>query len=210
MVLHQHHQPARAHAPPPMMGMPSKGSFHANAISRQLQDMETVAKTVPKGVTATNAGVAGGVAGRSSPVRSNSAGSGLFDALVMAATGNVTADGIAAVGQQAPHHDPFAVMSRLAAPALGGAPNAAFAPVRPGGSAMPQAGAGPGAIPQRMHAPPQKNRSRLWSALSSGELDSLQVGKENTYVEAMCGYNRALHWKKQLAGWYVCYTGSFQ
>ena len=163
--------------------------MNAMAINQQLQDMEAAAAIAPRCIVAGVAG--GGSGGKSSPDRSNSAGSGLFDALVMAATGgSVMTDEAAAGGVlngagRSLMQDPFAIMSRQPLPVPGGAPNVVYPLMRPavvGSFEGPPVAA---AIPQRMHAPPQKNRSRLWSALSSGELDSLQVGKELEVLEGV-------------------------
>ena len=123
--------------------------------------------------------------GRSSPARSNSAGSGLFDALVMAATGGAVggvgmgpaAPGEVPVSSAYPFMNKAETFNMAPAPIMGGsrmgAGGSGFLPVRPTPLFAQPGATAPGV--QRLHHPPQKNRSRLWSALSSGELDSLQV-----------------------------------
>ena len=92
-----------------------------------------------------------------SPKRSGSGMSQLFDALVMAATGGTEGAAAGLAGGEAP------VDSRagVAAAAAGNAVPAAAAQ----GSGRPAAG---------VHALPGRQKSRLWSALSYGDVDSLQ------------------------------------
>ena len=89
------------------------------------------------------------------------------------------APGEAPVSSAYPFMNKAETFNMAPAPIMGGSRMGAggsgsgFLPVRP----MPlfaQPGAAAAGV-QRLHHPPQKNRSRLWSALSSGELDSLQV-----------------------------------
>ncbi|KAG2446385.1 hypothetical protein HXX76_000970 [Chlamydomonas incerta] len=110
------------------------------------------------------AALGGGPVGRESPKRSGTSVSQLFDALVMAATGG--ADGAAAAGglggeppvTSAAHVD----QPRTTAGGMAGG----------GGTG----GAGGGAT-QRLHPPPNRNKSKLWSLNNlsyGGEVDSLQ------------------------------------
>jgi hypothetical protein len=96
--------------------------------------------------------------GHSGPERSGSQVSLAFDALVMAATGGTEGAAAAAVGGEAP------VESRLGGP-LGGAGLSAAAAV----AVAAVAGRG-----SSIHQLPSRQRSRLWSALSYGDVDSLQ------------------------------------
>ena len=237
---HQHHSNPAAmlmgggmgmHGSAPMaimgggMPNPAAAAMAAAAMSRQLQMGEAAATgTVPSKVLPR--------AGRASPARSNSGGSGLFDALVMAATaGSAPPDGglergggVAGpsmntsrgvlgtlertitgtsdflmpksgagvgpglTGMVGGSTYPYASMAPP--PGIGGGVNSGFMPVRP--SAQQPAATGV----QRMHPPPHKNRSRLWSALSSGELDSLQVWSgvvppdvvPFTALDGLCGF----------------------
>mmetsp|Transcript_1796 Transcript_1796/g.3988 ORF Transcript_1796/g.3988 Transcript_1796/m.3988 type:complete len:813 (-) Transcript_1796:985-3423(-) len=94
---------------------------------------------------------------KDSPKPSQSGVSQLFDALVMAATGGQEGAAAAGVGGDAPVTSPYFTQPRVEAPE-------AAAPVL-------EAQAAPrGPV---HHSAPQRNRSRLWSALSFGN-DSLQ------------------------------------
>jgi len=119
--------------------------------------------------------------GAESPMRSNSGVSGLFDALVMAATGE--AEGAAAAGGGG---DANATSAYGGRDVLAGPDDADLLAIEAGGfgaaatgSRFPKPGT---AGPVRMRPPPQRSRSRLWSALSVGELDSLQNALE-AYVK---------------------------
>jgi hypothetical protein len=97
--------------------------------------------------------------GLSSPKRSGSQVSLAFDALVMAATGGTEGAAAAAAGGEAP------VESRLGGPLAGAGGLSAAA------AAAVAAVAGRGS---NIHQLPSRQRSRLWSALSYGDVDSLQ------------------------------------
>jgi hypothetical protein len=111
-----------------------------------------------------------GEAGASSPKRSGSQVSLAFDALVMAATGGTEGAAAAAAGGEAP------VESRLGGP-LGGAGLSAAA------AAAVAAVAGRGS---NIHQLPSRQRSRLWSALSYGDVDSLQNALDAFRVSGGC------------------------
>ncbi|GAX73220.1 hypothetical protein CEUSTIGMA_g673.t1 [Chlamydomonas eustigma] len=149
--------------------------------------------------------------GRDSPLPANSGGSGLFDALVMAATGgsgemnsalpinvmaahpnsgtnmaaNIAYGGFsgfpsATNGSLIPalptHHEQLLMgQSTFGQPVLATGAYGPAAAAAPSGFQPVRSGVAPNMVqPSRMHGPPHRNRSRLWSALSSGELDSLQ------------------------------------
>ncbi|KAG1657442.1 hypothetical protein FOA52_011722 [Chlamydomonas sp. UWO 241] len=122
-----------------------------------------------------------------SPMRSNSGVSGLFDALVMAATGEAEGAAAGGGGQEANAESAFGVraVEGVAGDVVGG-----DAPDAPGGSALVVNNFIASRFPkptgtggQHMRPPPQRSRSRLWSALSLGELDSLQNALD-AYVKA--------------------------
>jgi len=133
------------------------------------------------------------VRGPDSPRRSGSNASQLFDALVMAATGGTEGAAAAPAANDAPAVDsrfgaqisPAAV---AAASLLPGAAAAAVAPVAAVSAAAAAAAAASAAAAATaataaasrgtgsaaMHQLPARQRSRLWSALSYGDVDSLQ------------------------------------
>lgn len=115
-----------------------------------------------------------GEPGASSPKRSGSAASLAFDALVMAATGGTEGAAAAAAGGEAP------VESRLGGP-LGGA---AATGLSAAAAAAVAAVAGRGS---NMHQLPSRQRSRLWSALSYGDVDSLQNALDAFRVSGCVG-----------------------
>ncbi|KXZ47254.1 hypothetical protein GPECTOR_36g108 [Gonium pectorale] len=108
----------------------------------------------------------GGPVGRESPKRSGTSVSQLFDALVMAATGG--ADGAAAAGGLG-GEPPVTSPAHADRPdRVGPVPGMGFG----GGS-----GGGGGIGGPRMHGPPNRNKSKLWSINNlsfGGEVDSLQ------------------------------------
>lgn len=122
-----------------------------------------------------------------SPKRSGSQVSLAFDALVMAATGGTEGAAAAAAGGEAP------VESRLGGPLP---PAAALTPALTPGSSSISVGAAAAAAAAAMaasvgrsggtgvHQLPSRQRSRLWSALSYGDVDSLQNALDAFRVSA--------------------------
>lgn len=127
----------------------------------------------------------GGAPGRGpdSPKRSGSGMSQLFDALVMAATGGPDGAAAAALGGEPPVDSRLAAGNAAAQQAAAAAAAAALGAAAPllmaaaAGAAVappPIAAAAAAAPPPRQHNLPSRQRSRLWSALSYGDVDSLQ------------------------------------
>ncbi|GFR41791.1 hypothetical protein Agub_g2555 [Astrephomene gubernaculifera] len=104
----------------------------------------------------------GGPMGRESPKRSGTSVSQLFDALVMAATGGAEGAAVAdGLGDEPP----------VTSPAHADRPD------RGAGGPSFGGGGGGGATGPRKHAPPGRNKSKLWSLNNlsfGGEVDSLQ------------------------------------
>ena len=135
--------------------------------------------------------------GPDSPRRSGSNASQLFDALVMAATGGTEGAAAAPAANDAPAVDSRALGGPQVSPSGGAAP---LLPVLPGvaGGVTPVAAAsaaaaaaaaataaaataataaasrGTSGAAAALHGQPHRQRSRLWSALSYGDVDSLQ------------------------------------
>jgi hypothetical protein len=121
-------------------------------------------------VMAAAAAAAGNFArGPDSPKRSNSNVSQLFDALVMAATGGTEGAAAAAAGGEAP------VESRLGG-GLGTSAHQQQQQALASASLSQAAAAAMAAVTagRGSHQLPARQRSRLWSALSFGDMDSLQ------------------------------------
>jgi hypothetical protein len=114
----------------------------------------------PVGAAAAAAGGGTGGGGNwDSPKRSGSGMSQLFDALVMAATGGTEGAAAGLAGGEAP------VDSRVGVASAAAAANAVAPVAGLPGNGRPTAG---------LHALPGRQKSRLWSALSYGDVDSLQ------------------------------------
>jgi hypothetical protein len=156
-----------------------------------------------------------GAGGPDSPRRSGSNASQLFDALVMAATGGTEGAAAAPAANDTPAVDSrFGVVPRVgvvspgaagvlaaAPPLLPGAAGAAVAaaaaaaagasvtPVAAVSAAAAAAAAAATAVSRgtgAQHQLPSRQRSRLWSALSYGDVDSLQNALDAFRVSAFC------------------------
>lgn len=155
-----------------------------------------------------------GAGGPDSPRRSGSNASQLFDALVMAATGGTEGAAAAPAANDTPAVDsrfgvvpgvgvvsPNAAGVLAAAPPLlpgaAGAAVAAAAAAAAGASVTPvaavsaaaaaaAAGAATAVSRGAQHQLPSRQRSRLWSALSYGDVDSLQNALDAFRVSAFC------------------------
>lgn len=105
-----------------------------------------------------------------SPKRSGSQVSLAFDALVMAATGGTEGAAAAAGGGEAP------VESRLGGPlaAAGLTPGSGSLGAAAAAAAAAMAASVGRSTGAGVHQLPSRQRSRLWSALSYGDVDSLQ------------------------------------
>ena len=153
-----------------------------------------------------------GAGGPDSPRRSGSNASQLFDALVMAATGGTEGAAAAPAANDTPAVDSrFGVVPGVgvvspnaagvlaaAPPLLPGAAGAAVAaaagasvtPVAAVSAAAAAAAAAAATAVSRgtgaQHQLPSRQRSRLWSALSYGDVDSLQNALDAFRVSAFC------------------------
>jgi hypothetical protein len=151
--------------------------------------------------------------GADSPRRSGSNASQLFDVLVMAATGGTEGAAAAPAANDAPAVDsrfgaagtvsPGATLPGLpgAAGAVAAAAAAAAANVTPVAAASAAAAAAAAAAATAataasrgtgVHQLPSRQRSRLWSALSYGDVDSLQNALDAFRVSAVVRHRGTL------------------